>query len=128
MTRKEIDRIVGDQFYGHRSGEQDNFFSAAIVACERVAAAVREAERTNIGSEIAALSAQVEKLEKVAGLADALAGEFEQAVASREPIRGMQVTPSGDFIACAQLPSAVSRMRWWARAIRSALAALEGGK
>lgn len=71
-------------------------------------AAAKEAEQ-----EIAALS-------KVVALADALAGEFERAVASRNPVSGMQVSPSGDFISCAQLPSAIKRMGWWAREIRAA--------
>ena len=71
-------------------------------------AAAKEAEQ-----EIAALS-------KVVALADALAGGFERAVASRNPVSGMQVSPSGDFISCAQLPSAIKRMGWWAREIRAA--------
>lgn len=59
-------------------------------------------------------------VEAVANLAISLANEFEIAVASREPKSGMQVPLSGDFISCAQLPSAVGRMRWWAREIRKA--------
>lgn len=59
-------------------------------------------------------------VESVANLAISLANEFEIAVASRESRSGMQVPPSGDFISCAQLPSAVGCMRWWAREIRKA--------
>lgn len=59
-------------------------------------------------------------VEAVANLAISLANEFEIAVASREPRSGMSVPPSGDFISCAQLPSAVGRMKWWAREIRKA--------
>ena len=58
-------------------------------------------------------------------LAISLADEFERAVASRNPVGGMSVPPSGDFIACAQLPSAVKRMAWWAREIRKEQAQLE---
>lgn len=58
-------------------------------------------------------------------LAISLAEEFERAVASRNPVGGMSVSPSGDFIACAQLPSAVKRMAWWAREIRKEQAQLE---
>lgn len=61
-------------------------------------------------------------------LAISLADEFERAVASRNPVGGMSVSPSGDFIACAQLPSAVKRMAWWAREIRKEQAQLEGGE
>lgn len=61
-------------------------------------------------------------------LAISLAEEFERAVASRNPVGGMSVPPSGDFISCAQLPSAVKRMEWWARAIRREQAQLEGGE
>jgi len=58
-------------------------------------------------------------------LAISLAEEFERAVASRNPVGGMSVSPTGDFIACAQLPSAVNRMKWWAREIRKEQAELE---
>ena len=71
-------------------------------------------------AEIATLRARVEGMEKVANLADSIAHEFEVAVESRNPVGGMSVPPSGDFISCAQLPSAVGRMRWWAREIRKA--------
>lgn len=70
--------------------------------------------------EIATLRARIAELEKVASLADSIAHEFEVAVESRNPVGGMSVPPSGDFISCAQLPSAVGRMRWWAREIRKA--------
>ena len=70
--------------------------------------------------EITTLRARVAELEKVASLADSIAHEFEVAVESRNPVGGMSVPPSGDFISCAQLPSAVGRMRWWAREIRKA--------
>lgn len=59
-------------------------------------------------------------LEKLARLAVSLAEQFERAVESRRPISGMSVPSSGDFISCAQLPSAVGRMSWWAREIRRA--------
>lgn len=65
---------------------------------------------------------EIAALPKIASLALSLAHEFEVAVASREPVRGMQVPPSSDFLACAQLPSAVKRMAWWAREIRKACA------
>ena len=61
-------------------------------------------------------------------LAISLADEFERAVASRNPVGGMSVSPSGDFISCAQLPSAVKRMAWWAREIRKEQAQLEDGE
>lgn len=70
--------------------------------------------------EIVTLRARVEGLEKIASLADSIAHEFEVAVESRNPVCGMSVPPSGDFISCARLPSAVGRMRWWAREIRKA--------
>jgi hypothetical protein len=71
-------------------------------------------------AEIATLRARVEGMEKVANLADSIAHEFEVAVESRNPVGGMSVPPTGDFISCAKLPSAVGRMRWWAREIRKA--------
>lgn len=77
---------------------------------------VRQAQR------VVELSEETECLVKIAKLAVSLAEEFERAVASRNPTGGMSVSPSGDFIACAQLPSAVKRMAWWAREIRRAQA------
>lgn len=74
-------------------------------------------------AEMADLRGRLEAAEakgKLAEIALSLAHEFEAAVASREPVGGMSVSPSGDFISCAQLPSAVGRMKWWAREIRKA--------
>lgn len=65
---------------------------------------------------------EIAALPEIASLALSLAHEFEVAVASREPVRGMQASPSSDFLACAQLPSAVNRMAWWAREIRKVCA------
>lgn len=75
---------------------------------------VRQAQRVVEADE------EIAALEKIAKLAVSLAEQFERAVESRRPVSGMSVPPSGDFIACAQLPSAVSRMSWWAREIRRA--------
>lgn len=80
---------------------------------------VRQAQR------IVECAAAIGSLEKIASLAVSLAEEFERAVASRNPVAGMSVPPSGDFISCAQLPSAVKRMEWWAREIRKEQAILE---
>lgn len=93
------------------------------------AAAMREplwVLREEHESEVADLRAKLAEAEgrvansKLSEIALSLAHEFEVAVASREPKSGMQVPPSGDFISCAQLPSAVGRMKWWAREIRKA--------
>jgi len=91
--------------------EQADNLDAVIVGAVEQALAEQEAENA--------------KLKKSSDLALSLAEEFERAVASREPVHGMQVTTSGDFIACAQLPSAVKRMAWWAREIRAARAEVD---
>lgn len=88
--------------------------------------ASRDEEVKAKDEEIAALRQKLAEAEgrvansKLSEIALSLAHEFEVAVASREPKSGMQVPPSGDFISCAQLPSAVGRMKWWAREIRKA--------
>ncbi len=76
--------------------------------------AVRQAQR------IVDDAAVISSMERIARLAVSLAEEFERAVAFRNPVGGMSVSPSGDFVSCAQLPSAVKRMEWWAREIRRA--------
>lgn len=86
---------------------------------------VLHADAEALAARVAELEAENAKLRRCAGLAEALAGEFEAAVSSREMTGGMRVTPTGDFIACAQLPSAVSKMRWWAREIRAARAEVD---
>ena len=81
---------------------------------------LRSAEVGELKATVEELLARVAELEKIASLADSIAHEFEVAVESRNPVCGMSVPPSGDFISCARLPSAVGRMRWWAREIRKA--------
>jgi hypothetical protein len=77
---------------------------------ERLAAEVREAIRERDEAR-AALSA--------------LCAEFEGAVANADwraaGSKGMSVPFTGDFASAVQLPSVVSRMRWWAREMRKAL-------
>jgi len=73
-----------------------------------------------LDAECEFVKAQKESLQRTAEFAVSLAEQFERAVASREPVSGMQVTPTGDFISAAQLPSVLKRMKWWAREIRKA--------
>ncbi len=74
--------------------------------------------------EAAVCKARCEAMERVAG---GVAGEFEGAVAEAENIangrKGMQVSFHGDFAGAIRSPSTVARMRWWAREIRSCIAA-----
>ena len=55
----------------------------------------------------------------------ALCAEFEGAVAHADwkanGSKGMHVSFTGDFASVTQLPSAIGRMRWWAREIRKVL-------
>ncbi len=71
----------------------------------------------------ARLRAEVKKLR---GLAEALADEFDRVDDATKPQTGMRVSICGDFVAAAQIPSLVRRMRWWSRELRAALA--EGEK
>lgn len=61
-------------------------------------------------------------------LVESIAGEFERTVKRAEweaaGSKGMSVPFFGDFAAATRLPSVISRMRWWSREIRTALADL----
>lgn len=60
---------------------------------------------------------------------EAICDEFERTIAHAEWVaagsKGMSVPFHGDFASVVQLPSVVSRMRWWAREMRRALPAPE---
>lgn len=59
-------------------------------------------------------------------LMEGIADEFERTIQEAERLAsgggGMHVPFHGDFAAAVRLPSVVSRMRWWVREFRRALA------
>ncbi len=55
------------------------------------------------------------------GLLAGICSLFEGVVAYADGSKGMHVPFTGDFASAAQIPSVVSRMRWWAREIRSVI-------
>ena len=63
--------------------------------------------------------------DKARAALSALCAEFEGAVAHADwkanGSKGMHVPFTGDFASVTQLPSAIGRMRWWAREIRKVL-------
>jgi hypothetical protein len=83
--------------------------------CDDIVAALRAAHEAG----------RLERDAELARVAAALAGEFERAVAHAEwraaGGKGMGVPFHGDFEAIARMPSAVGKMRWWARELRKAL-------
>ena len=62
---------------------------------------------------------------KAEALLEGLCAQFEDVVAHADwraaGSKGMQVPFQGDFAGAAKLPSVISRMRWWAKEIRSTL-------
>jgi hypothetical protein len=64
----------------------------------------------------------VAEVKRLRAVVDAFAGEVEAAERHFErPRGGMQVPFHGDFSSVEQLPGVRSRLRWWARRMRSAL-------
>jgi hypothetical protein len=55
------------------------------------------------------------------GLLAGICSLFEGVVAYADGSKGMHVPFTGDFASAAQIPSVVSRMRWWAQEIRSVI-------
>lgn len=86
-----------------------------------VARTLSDAEVADMRTTIAAL----DELAELRRVTEALADEFDKAVAHAEwraaGSKGMRVPFHGDFAAATQLPSLVGRMRWWAREMRKAL-------
>lgn len=72
-----------------------------------------------------ALALTERERDKARAALSALCAEFEGAVAHADwkanGSKGMQVPFTGDFASVTQLPSAIGRMRWWAREIRKVL-------
>jgi len=60
---------------------------------------------------------------------EAICVEFEQTIAHADWLKagskGMQVPFFGDFASCVQLPSVISKMRWWVREFRRVLGGAE---
>jgi hypothetical protein len=72
-----------------------------------------------MSDELARLRAENDRLR---GVLESIASEFERTVAEADRPRGGQhVAPGGDFVAALRLPSFVGRARWWARELRAAL-------
>jgi hypothetical protein len=105
----------------HWSSVREEVFNFARTMCSRQADANAAALRA------AHEAGRLERDTELARVADALAGEFERAVAHAEwraaGSKGMGVPFHGDFEAIARMPSAVGKMRWWARELRKALLA-----
>jgi hypothetical protein len=75
------------------------------------------------GARNRAVERAQELWDRLGGLLDAIAGEFERSVRHHQgPRGGQQVAFFGDFQSVG--PSVVGRMEWWAREFRNALGAM----
>jgi hypothetical protein len=97
----------------------------------RARLATEKAEKDNALRDLAracsarnrAVERAQELWDRLGGLLDAIAGEFERSVHHhRGPRGGQQVAFFGDFQSVG--PSVVGRMEWWAREFRNALGAM----
>jgi hypothetical protein len=61
------------------------------------------------------------RMQRCRSLLEGICSQFEGAVAHAAGSKGMHVPFTGDFASAVQLPSVVSRMRWWAKEIRSVI-------
>lgn len=71
------------------------------------------------------LAQEVKFLTEIKRWLESIADEFERTIAHADwkaaGSKGMSVPFHGDFASAVQLPSVISRMRWWAREFKTAL-------
>lgn len=72
-----------------------------------------------------ALAMTERERDEVRNMLEAICGEFERTVAHADwraaGSKGMSVPFHGDFASVAQLPSVISRMRWWVKEMRNVI-------